>query len=58
MATKKFKAWPAFNVLASAVGQTRVENGVWVKLELCVGRFRGPWVGMGLGLTPVVLWCK
>lgn len=48
MANRKLRTWPTFNVLASAVGQTRAEHDVWVKLEPCTGRFRGPWIGTGL----------
>lgn len=48
VATRKLRAWPTFNVLASVVGQAGVEHDVWVKLELRMGRFRGPWTGMGL----------
>lgn len=38
---RNLKAWPAFNVLASALEQTRFERDVRVKLKLCMGRFRG-----------------
>jgi len=41
MATRKLRAWPASSVLPNAIGQTRVEDDVWVKLELCKGTFRG-----------------